>query len=206
MNLYYFPGACSLAINIGLREAGLLFDLVEVDYRTRRLLDGSDYYKINAKGSVPALSLKDGTCLTEIIAIVYYMHKENEDARLLGSPGCEQKVMEWMSFLATEVHKSFSPLFRVDTPASFLPPGKHHLKKRLTIIERQLSQQPYLASATASAADYYLYTVCRWIPDVGICLNEFLNLSNHFRALEGMPSVQCALVSENLDRISASSH
>lgn len=205
MKLYFFPGACSLAINISLREAGVSFELIEVDYHTRMLEDGSDYHTINPKGSVPALRLDDGTCLTEIIALLCYLNMEYENAGLFGSPESQQTVLEWLSFLATEVHKSFSPLFRSDTPTCFRTPGREHLEKRLTIVEYRLSEQPYLVEVVPTAADFYLYTLCRWLPDVGIRPKKFPKITKHSVALERLLSVQHALASEKLGRTSAAS-
>ena len=58
MKLYYLTGACSLASAIALREAGLAFQLVKVDRKTRKAADGLDYNEVNPKGYVPALTLE----------------------------------------------------------------------------------------------------------------------------------------------------
>ena len=64
MKLYLTPGTCSLASNIALHEAGIPFELVKVDKRTKRA-NGIDFLTINPKGYVPALQLDDGQVLTE---------------------------------------------------------------------------------------------------------------------------------------------
>jgi glutathione S-transferase len=69
MKLYLTPGACSLADHIALHEAGLAFDRVRVDLKTKRTEDGRDFNQINPKGYVPALVLDDGQLLTENVAI-----------------------------------------------------------------------------------------------------------------------------------------
>ena len=73
MKLYYSPGACSLSPHIALRGAGLPFDMVKVDFATRKTADGDDYLAVNPKGYVPALQLDDGSVLTEGPAIVQYI-------------------------------------------------------------------------------------------------------------------------------------
>ncbi|HEX2477695.1 MAG TPA: hypothetical protein VHK45_00340 [Geminicoccaceae bacterium] len=55
MKLYLAPGACSLADHIALHEAGLEFDHVRVDLRTKRTENGGDFNEVNPKGYVPAL-------------------------------------------------------------------------------------------------------------------------------------------------------
>lgn len=200
MNLYFIPGACSLAINIGLREANMQFILTEVDYSSRCLADGTDFRSINPKGYVPALRLGDGSCLSEIIAIFDYIDFRAPDAGLLGPCGTSQRraAMESLTFVATEIHKSFSPLFRPETPASFLDYGLDHLRKRLSAAEDQLSRQAYLSGATPAAADFYLFVVCRWMGDVGLCLDDWPSISDHSARIGARDSVQCALASENL--------
>ena len=200
MNLYFFPGACSLVINIALREAKLPFTMTEVDYTTRRVSDGSDFRTVNPKGYVPALLLEDGRCLTEVIAILDHIDFEAPKAGLIGRRGTRQRqlALEWLGFLSTEIHKSFSPLFRPDTPAAFLKAGQRHLKKRLQILEYQLSSCSYLAGNAPSAADFYLFTLSRWMGDVGLRMDSWPNISKHFVRIKTCSSVQNALISENL--------
>ena len=81
MQLYYSPGACSLATHITLREAGLPFDLKRTDVKTKKLEDGSDYFAINSKGAVPALRLDNGQVLTEGVAIMQYLADQKPDSR-----------------------------------------------------------------------------------------------------------------------------
>lgn len=113
MNLYFFPGACSLAINIALREANLPFNLIEVDYETRSLGDGTDFRTVSPKGCVPVLQLDDATCLTESIAIFDHIDFCAPDTDLLGQRGTLQRqaALEWLSFIATEIHKTSARCF-----------------------------------------------------------------------------------------------
>ncbi|MGH6944734.1 MAG: glutathione transferase GstA, partial [Geminicoccaceae bacterium] len=49
MKLYFTPGACSLAPHIALREAGLAFDLEQVDLAAKRTKSGDDFTEVNPK-------------------------------------------------------------------------------------------------------------------------------------------------------------
>lgn len=196
MKLYYMPGTCSLAINIGLRVAKVSFEPIQVNYQTQTLPDGSDYHLINPAGIVPTLQLDDGSCLSEVIAIYYYLAVKHEDTCLPGPPSDRQQAMEWLSFVATEIHKSFSPLFRADTPIAFHQPGENHLEKRLSVIEHQLTKQPYLTGDVPSAADYYLFTLYRWMSDTNLNACSFPNIVKHSKTIEKTSAVQSALLSE----------
>ncbi|WP_120633717.1 glutathione binding-like protein [Ruegeria sp. EL01] len=198
MRLYYFPDACSLVINIALRAAKMRFELIEVDYVTRRLHDGSDFSRINPMAYVPALQLSDGRCLTEVIAIIDWIDLAAPEAGLLGAQGTHkrQEAMTWLALVGTEIHKSFSPLFRRDTPHEFLAPGQRHLKKRLSRTEQKLSEQHYLCADTPTAADYYLFVTSRWMGDSGLSARDWPAIQAHAARIESLGIVQDALASD----------
>jgi glutathione S-transferase len=112
MKLYYAPGACSLAPHIALNEAQIPHEAVRVDLREHKLADGTDYYTINPKGYVPLLELDDGRRLTEVAVILQYVadRKPGTLAPAFGSFE-RYRLMEWLNFIATEIHKGWSPLW-----------------------------------------------------------------------------------------------
>jgi glutathione S-transferase len=118
MKLFYKPGACSLASHITLQESGKDFTLNGVDLMKKRLENGDDFFAINPKGQVPALLLDDGTLLTEGVAIMQFLADAVPDRQLLAPTGsvARYKTLEWLNYIATELHKGFTPLFRPDTP------------------------------------------------------------------------------------------
>jgi glutathione S-transferase len=121
--LYYSPGACSLSPHIVLREAGLPFDLVLASTKTHKLADGTDYYGINPKGYVPLLELDDGQRLSEGPVIVQYIADQAPASQLAPAAGtmARYRVMEWLNFITSELHKGFSPLFNPATPEDYKP-------------------------------------------------------------------------------------
>src|SRR5499425_3239665 len=118
MQLYILPGACSLAANIALREAGITFDLVKVNRHTKKTDDGTDFNAINPKGYVPALRLDSGEVLTENVAVLQYIADRNPAAKLAPPAGTMERyrLVEWLAFISSEIHKNFSPMFRDDAP------------------------------------------------------------------------------------------
>ena len=87
MKLYYMPGACSLSPHIALREAGIDFELVKVDGKTKKTAVGADFNAVNAKGYVPALELDNGAVLTEGAAIVQYFADQKPAKNLAPANG-----------------------------------------------------------------------------------------------------------------------
>ena len=149
MKLYYSPGACSLAPHIVARELGLAIELVEVDLGTHRLKDGRDYHAINPRGYVPALQLDDGTVLTEVAAIVQYLADLSPAAALLPPAGSldRVRVQSWLVFIATELHKVFSPwLWHKETAESTVVAAKERLALRFAELDALLATRGTLAA------------------------------------------------------------
>ena len=120
MQLYFSPGACSLATHITLREAGLPFELKRADTKTKKLEDGSDFFAINSKGAVPALRLDNGQVLTEGVAIMQYLADQKPESNLAPRNGTIERyrLQEWLNYMTSEVHKCFSPLWNPDRGAA----------------------------------------------------------------------------------------
>lgn len=197
MKLYYMPGACSLTVHIALVMAGRPFEIEPVDYTTRKTPTGQDFWKINPKGYVPALQLPDGRVFTEIPVILQYLDAHIPGAAILPTQFDRRlRAFEWLHFLATEVHKSFSPLFRPNTPKSFQRVGRDHLSGRLKIVEAALQTDPYLSGAEISIVDGYLYTLCRWLPDQEIDIGQWPRLKEHFDDVGALSPVRVAIANE----------
>ncbi|MGV7093491.1 glutathione transferase GstA [Siccibacter turicensis] len=198
MKLFYKPGACSFSPHIVLREAGVDFTLVKVDLMTKRLENGDDYFAINPKGQVPALQLDDGTLLTEGMAIVQYLADTVPDRQLLAPVGSitRYQTLSWLTWIATEFHKGFTPLFRPDTPEDYKPVARALLEKKLAYVNESLEGKQWIAGARFSVADAYLFTVLRWAPHVGLNLDELSNITAYMARVEARPAVAAALAAE----------
>jgi glutathione S-transferase len=200
MKLYYFAGACSLASNIALREAGLKFDLVKVDRRTRKAADGLDFNEVNPKGYVPALTLDNGEVLTENIAVLQYVADRNPAAKLAPPAGTMERyrLMEWLAFISTEIHKSFSPLFRDDAHDEVKQYVRKVLGGRLDYLNRAIGSRSFLMGDTFTVADGYLFTVLGWGRHVNIDLGQWPQRQRHAERVGSRSQVVEALKSEGL--------
>ena len=200
MKLYYSPGACSLSPHIAMHEAGLAFEPVLASTKSHKLQDGTDYYGINPLGYVPLLELDDGTRLREGPAIVQYIADQVPQKNLAPANGTlpRYRLQEWLTFIGTEVHKTYSPLFRPDTPDDYKPVLKDKLKSRYQWVESQLAGKQYLLGEQFSVADGYLFTVARWGQFVGVDISALPHLMAFMARVEARPAVQEALKAEGL--------
>ncbi|EPK7361176.1 glutathione transferase GstA [Kluyvera ascorbata] len=200
MKLFYKPGACSLASHITLRESGKDFSLIGVDLMHKRMENGDDFLKVNPKGQVPALLLDDNTLLTEGVAIMQYIADSVSDRQLLAPVGTinRYKTLEWLNFIATELHKGFTPLFRPDTPEEYKPTVRALLDKKLAYIDESLAGAQWISGSRFTIADAYLFTVLRWAFAVKLDMAGYKNIADYMALVAARPAVAAALAAEGL--------
>lgn len=200
LQLYYTPGACSLASHIALRETGLEFGLIRVDLATGKTEQGEDFRATNAKGYVPALRLEDGQLLTENQVILQYLADRQPESGLAPAAGTlpRYRLMEWLAFIATELHKGFGPLWNPATPEATRQDTLTRLAKRFDFVEAALNQRQGLTDADFSIADAYLFTVLGWAPLHHIDLSPWPGLQAFQQRVASRPAVQAALQAEGL--------
>jgi glutathione S-transferase len=197
MKLYISPGACSMASNIALQEAGIQFEISKVDRRTKRA-DGVDFVTINPKGYVPALRLDDGQVLTENVAVLQYIADLNPAAKLAPPAGTMERyrLQEWLSFINSEVHKSFTPLFSSEATEDTKTYARNYLAKRLAYLESALGDKKYLMGDQFTVADAYLFTVLGWGAHVGVEFGP--KLKSYSDRVRARPHVIEAMTAEGL--------
>jgi glutathione S-transferase len=202
MRLYTMPGACSLAANIVLREAGIPFDLVKVSHHTHKTAEGVDLNEINSKGYVPALALDDGELLTENAALLPYIADLKPAAQLAPPNGTLERyrLVEWLAFINSELHKSFSPLFAPNVPEDMKQYARGNLAKRLAWLSERLGSNSYLMGERFTVADSYLFVVLSWSGHVAVDLSPWPNLKAFQERVAARPHVIEALTSEGLIR------
>jgi len=200
MKLYYSAGACSLSTHIALKESGLDFEAIAAPTKTHRLTDGTDYYSINPLGYVPLLVLDDGRQLHECPVILQYVADQVPDKALAPANGTFEryKLQEWLNFIATELHKGFSPLFTPGMPDEAKALAKTRLMGRLQWLDGELVGKAFLMGDTFTVADAYLFVVQGWGKFVGVDTSSLANLSALAARVAVRPAVQAALRAEGL--------
>jgi glutathione S-transferase len=202
MQLYYYPGACSLAPHIVLREAGLPFELKKVDIHTSQIEGGGDFKQVNSKGYVPALKLTSGEVLTEAPVVLEYIADQKPESGLAPKPGTIERyrLAEWLNFTSSEIHKSFSPLFNPTAAADWKAGSAAALTRRLDWLGPQLNGRAYLLGDRFTAADAYLFVTLSWSGHVGIDLGKWPSLATYFQGIGRRPKVIEALRAERVTK------
>ncbi|MEX3635714.1 glutathione binding-like protein [Paraburkholderia sp. BR14320] len=198
MELYFSPLACSLATRISLYEAGAAARFIEVDTKSKRLRDGSDFYPINPLGQVPVLRTNEGWLLRENSAILPYVADAFPAAALAPLPGTAEraKLQEWLGFISTELHKGvFVPLLDPDAAADVLSYTHKKVALRLNVLEQHLHGREFLLERF-SVADAYLVTVLNWARYGGVELAQWPSVQQYYERTARRPTVAKAMAEE----------
>jgi len=200
MKLYYMPGACSLSPHIVLNEAGLTFDKIKVDGKTKAMDAGGDYRSVNPLGYVPLLELDDGTRISEGPAIVQYIADKVPAKKLAPANGTAERItlQSWLNFISTELHKSFSPLFNPAMPDEAKKIFRERLATRFAHLDKHLAGKDYLLGKDFSVADAYLYVVSNWAPRLDLDLSPYANVLAYRKRVGARPAVEAAMKAEGL--------
>lgn len=200
IKLYYSPAACSLSPHIALIESGLPYEIIRADMKTKRTEDGQDYLTISPKGKVPAIVTADGQLVTEGAAIVQYIADQAPKSGLAPANGTFErtKLQEWLNFIATEIHKGFSPLWNAATPEAYKTIVLENLNKNFKVLESHFAANKFLLGDNFSVADGYAFTCLNWTTPLKVSLEAYPKLKEFMARVSQRPSVQKALKEEGL--------
>jgi glutathione S-transferase len=201
MKLYFSPAYCSLAVHIALRASGQPFGIAKVDTLSARVEDGSDFRAVNPRGYVPVLELANGSRHTEVAALLQYVGDVAPESGLMPDFGSPERfeVLQWLTFVSSELHKSFSPwLFHKETADTTRKAVKEKITLRLQDLDQRLTGRNWLVGDSFTVADAYAFTIVRWAPMVGMSLKGFAQIEAYLVRVESLPAVHAALVAEGL--------
>ena len=200
MQLFISPGACSLAPHIALREAGADFEAVKVDLATRKTEAGDDFLSVNPSGKVPALILDNGETLTENPAILLYIADQGSAVDLAPAEGslARYQLLSRLSFLGSEFHKAFVPLFAPGTSDEAKAAAAVAVKNHLAALDKELTGRDHYAGDSFSVADIYLFVMLGWPGYVDIDMSAYPALGAYAGKIAQRPAVGAALKAEGL--------
>ena len=200
MQLYYSPGACSLASHIALQESGLPYQTVRVNLSDKKTSDGKDFNTVNPKGYVPALKLDSGEVLTEGSVLLAYIGELQPTRQLIAASGTldNYRAREWLAFIGTELHKTVGPLFNPKTPEPARAMSLEAFKGRLRYVDGALADRQFLVGDHFTVADAYAFTIVNWTNFIKMDLKPYPNLAAYMGRVGARPKVQEALTKEGL--------
>ena len=108
------------------------------------------------------------------------------------------RLQEALNYLTSEIHKSYSPLFRPDVLPAVREERLAYLRKRYALIEKQLEGRKYLLGDRFTVADAYLFTLTRWARGVKLDLSGFPNLEAFQKRVGSRKSALEAMRAEGL--------
>jgi glutathione S-transferase len=200
MKLYFTPGACSMAVNIALHEIGHKFEMVNVDLRQHQTENGEDFYQINPKGYVPALGLDNGEVLTEDAVLLQYVADLKPESGLAPKAGTLERyrLMEWLNFISSEIHKTLGVLFNPKIPAEWKEERIALFHRRCDYIVQALGNKPYLMGERFTIADAYLFTILGWANYFKLDMGKWPRLKEYADRIASRPAVKEAMKAEGL--------
>ncbi len=205
MKLFYSAGSCSTSCHITLEESGLKYEATEVDWDKPGATE--EVAQLNPLGTLPVLKTDNGTTLTQNIAIHTHIADQAPEKGLLPPTGTLERatVMNWLSFVCSDLHKAFSPLFALER----ISPDKNvqhavrtwatgEVKGYLSFLDKNLTGKDYLTGKTFTVADAYAFVVVNWTQWVGISIEEYKNLKIYLARVAERPAVKKVWKEEGL--------
>ena len=194
MKLYYCPPAVSIAPLIAALELDIEITLEYVDLETRTTKSGADLLTVNPKGLVPVLELDNGEILTETLVMLQYIAALKPEAGLSATAATPDyyRMLEWMVYFASEVHKLFTLLFWEVEDGTRQEVARRILHK-FDFIEAALAGKDYLVSNRYSIADLYLYAVIRGLHLIDVDMATYPRVTAFKERMESRPAVMQAL-------------
>ena len=198
MKLYYTKGTCSFGPHIAMRELGIEPELVAVNLMEKKLGDGANYKAHNRKGYVPYVEIEDGTGLSECGVIIQYLADQHPEKGLIPAAGTPEryKVMEWLSFIGSELHKNLPPIFLPGIPDDYRDIARNRLGVRLSYMNDALEDKQYLMGADFSAADCYATAILNWTVPAKVDLSAYRNVAAYHERCCARDSVKAAHAAE----------
>jgi glutathione S-transferase len=206
MKLYYSAGSCSTSCHISLEESGLKYEAVGIDWDNDSDPNIEIVKKLNPLGTLPIFITDEGKQLDQNVAIHTYIAEKAQDKRLFPAAGIERaQAMNWLSFVASDLHKGIGGLFGLDAISSD-PKVKESVRKYmvnragdyLSYMDSKLAGKDYLLGKDFSVVDAYAFVVTGWTNWLEIPLTPYKNIQTYLARIAARPAVAKVLKEEGL--------
>lgn len=203
LTLYYAPHTCSLASHIALEDAGAVYELRRISFKTTEQ-QSAEYLKVNPKARVPALVTPRGV-LTETPAMLAFIAQSFPNAGLapLDDPFAFAEIQAFNSYLCSTVHVAHAHRMRgyrwTDDPAAIVALQKkvpESVTACFEMIEHNMLRGPWVMGDTYTIADPYLFTLAQWVESDGVDLARIPRVIEHRARMAERANVKKAVVAE----------
>lgn len=168
-----------------------------------------EYLAINPTGAVPAIKLDDGRVLAESNAILVFLAEGTP--YLPDDRFARAKVLQWLSFEGDYVQSTIATLRHwvmtgkaTRRPAALVEAKREGSLKTLAILERELSQRPWLAGPAYSIADIGVFAYVHRAEEAQLPLADFPNVVAWIDRVRSQPRFLAETFPYSIDPHSAS--
>ena len=168
--LYWNPDTGAFAPHAVLEEVGAAYELKRVD-TTKGEHRTPEFLALNPRGQIPALTLPDGTVISESAAMILHLADAHPATGLLPPPGdsARAQAYRWLFFLVANIYEADLRYYYADRYTEdaagrdgVRAAGARQMRDSFVIVERALDPGPYLLGARYSVADLYLTMLANW--------------------------------------------
>jgi glutathione S-transferase len=208
MKLYYSAGSCSTSCHITLEESGLKYEAIGVDWDDEKDPNVALVPKLNPLGTLPVAVIEGDRVLSQNVAIHTYVADLAPEKKLLPKAGTPERAvaMNWLSFVSSDFHKSFSPLFGLDAMTKdaatksqlrdFFVKG---IQEKFAYLDQSLAGKDYLMGKDFTVADAYCFVIAGWAKWLKIPVDSYRNVGAYLGRIAERPAVQRVLKAEGLN-------
>ncbi|AWW33682.1 glutathione S-transferase family protein [Mannheimia varigena] len=207
MKLYGLVGACSFVPHVALEWVKLHANQdYEFQAVSREFIKSPEFLALNPRGAVPLLVDGD-LALSQNQAILHYLDELYPEVKLFGSKTARDKAKaaRWLAFFNSDVHKAFTPLFRLPSYAAdneeltktIRQQAAEQVLELLTIANDHLENHIFFGE-TISVADVYLYIMLNWCRRLGLDFSHLSQLSAFMQRVEADKGVDNVRSQEGL--------
>jgi GST-like protein len=201
IDVYSWPTPNGHKVHIMLEECGLSYRAIPVDIAAGDQFK-PDFLAISPNNKIPAIVDADGPdgkpiALFESGAILVYL--AGKVGRFLGNSDREKyHTLQWLMFQMGGLGPMLGQAhhFRIYAPEKIdyaYDRYTNEAKRLYNVLEKQLSQQSYLAGESYSIADIACFPWTRSAANQGIDWTEYPNTKRWFDAINERPAVQRGL-------------
>lgn len=207
MKLYGLVGACSFVPHVALEWVKLHANQdYEFQAVSREFIKSPEFLALNPRGAVPLLVDGD-LALSQNQAILHYLDELYPEVKLFGSKTARDKAKaaRWLAFFNSDVHKAFTPLFRLPSYAAdneeltktIRQQAAEQVLELLTVANDHLENHIFFGE-TISVADVYLYIMLNWCRRLDLDFSHLSQLSAFMQRVEADKGVDNVRSQEGL--------